>query len=62
MAKEELMDNDPTTFPELDAEQLSKTIQTINEAIKDKPVDKKVKQKLNYAKRNWPQNMAKYKK
>lgn len=62
VAKEELMDNDPTTFPELDAEQLSKTIETINKAIKDKPVDKKVKQKLNYAKRNWPQNMAKYKK
>jgi hypothetical protein len=43
VAKEELMDNDPTTFPELDADQVSKTIQTINEAIKDKPVDKKVK-------------------
>jgi transposase len=62
VAKEELMDNDPTTFPELDADQVSKTIQTINEAIKDKPIDKKVKQKLNYAKRNWPDNMAKYKK
>lgn len=62
VAKEELMDNDPTTYPALDAEQVAKTIQTINDAIKDKPVDKKVKQKLNYAKRNWPQNMAKYKK
>jgi len=62
IAKEELMDNDPTTYPELDAEQVKKTIDTINQAIKDKPVDKKVKQKLNYAKRNWPENMAKYKK
>jgi hypothetical protein len=35
-------------------------IDSINEAIKDKPVDKKIKQKLNYAKRHWPQNMAKY--
>ena len=61
VAKEELMDNDPTTYPELDAEQVKKTIDHINEAIKDKPIDKKVKQKLNYAKRNWPQNMAKYK-
>lgn len=61
IAKEELMDNDPTTFPELDADQVKKTIDTINEAIKDKDVDKKVKQKLNYAKRNWPKNMAKYK-
>lgn len=62
VAKEELMDNDPTTYPELDADQVKKTIDSINEAIKDKPVDKKVKQKLNYAKRTWPQNMAKYKK
>ena len=61
IAKEELMDNDPTTYPELDAELVKKTIESINEAIKDKSVDKKVKQKLNYAKRNWPQNMAKYK-
>lgn len=60
VAKEELMDNAPSTYPELDAEQVKKTIDTINEAIKDKPVDKKVKQKLNYAKRNWLQNMAKY--
>jgi len=55
------MDNDPTTYPELDTEQVKKTIESINEAIKDKQVDKKIKQKLNYAKRNWPQNMAKYK-
>lgn len=61
VAKEELLDNDPTTYPELDAEQVEKTIETINEAIKDKAVDKKVKQKINYARRNWPKNMAKYK-
>jgi len=61
IAKEELMDNDPTIYPELDADQVSKTIASINEAIKDKPVDKKIKQKLNYAKKNWPKNMAKYK-
>lgn len=61
VTKEELMDNDPTTFEELDAEQVKKTIESINEAIKDKPVDKKMKDKLNYAKRNWPKNMAKYK-
>lgn len=60
VAKEELMDNDPTTYPELDKVQVKKTIETINEAIKDKSVDKKIKQKLNYAKRNWPKNMAKY--
>ena len=60
IAKEKLMDNDPTLYPELDAGQVRKTIDSINEAIKDKPVEKKIKQKLNYAKRHWPQNMAKY--
>ena len=40
--------------------QVEKTIASINEALKDKPVDKKIKQKLNYAKRHWPKNMAKY--
>ena len=61
ISKEELMDNSPMTYPELDAKQVTKTIEKINEFLKDKPVDKKVNQKLNYAKRNWPQKMAKYK-
>ena len=61
IAKEELKDNAPTSFEALDAEQVKQTIENINEAIKDKPVAKKVKQKLNYAKRNWPENIDKYK-
>ena len=60
VAKEELMDNDPTTYDEIDADKVTKTIDSINEALKDKPVDKKVKQKLNYAKKNWPDNLDKY--
>lgn len=60
ISKEELSDNAPTTYPELNAEQVKQTIEKINDAIKDKPIDKKIKQKLNYAKRNWPQSMAKY--
>ena len=61
VAKEELLDNDPTTYTELDAQQVSNTIASINAALKDKQVDKKVKQKLNYAKKNWPKNLDKYK-
>ncbi len=60
VAKEELMDTAPTTYEEIDAEKVSKTIDQINEVLKDKPVDKKVKQKLNYAKKNWPKNLKKY--
>ncbi len=29
-------------------------------ALADKPIDKKIKQKLNYAKKNWPENLDKY--
>lgn len=61
VAKEELMDNDPTAYEEIDADKVSKTIASINEAIKDKEVDKKIKQKLNYGKKEWPKNLAKYK-
>lgn len=60
VAKEELMDTKPTTFEELDAQKVKQTIDQINEALQDKPVDKKVKQKLNYGKKNWPQNLDKY--
>jgi len=36
------------------------TIEAINNALKDKEVDKKIKQKLKYAEKNWPSNIAKY--
>ena len=61
VAAEELNDNAPTTYEQIDAEKVEQTIASINEAIKDKPVDKKVKQKLNYAKREWPKKLRKYK-
>ncbi len=28
--------------------------------LRDKPVNKQIKQKLNYAKKNWPNNLKKY--
>lgn len=61
VAKEELQDNTPTTYEEIDAQKVTETIEKINEALKDKPVDKKVKQKLNYAKRKWPEALNRYK-
>jgi hypothetical protein len=60
IAADELQDNDPTTYEEIDSEKVSKTIDSINKALKDKPVDKKKRQKLNYAKKNWPKNLDKY--
>lgn len=60
VAKEELLDTRPTTFNGLTPEQVEQTLDRIHEAIKDKPADKKVKQKVNYAKRNWPKNLESY--
>ncbi|GAA3558956.1 IS1182-like element ISBf5 family transposase [Snuella lapsa] len=47
-------------FEAIDAEKVAATIDQINEALKGKDVDKKVKQKLTYAKKNWPSNLNKY--
>jgi len=58
---EEQQPNRPD-FDEIDAEKVEETIQKINESLADKPVDKKVRQKLNYAKKNWPANLRKYEK
>lgn len=60
VAAEELKDKRPASFAPVDPEQVSKTIAQINEALAEKQVDKKVKQKLNYAAKNWPANTAKY--
>jgi transposase len=49
-------------FEAIDADKIEATINQINEALQGKYIDKKVKQKLNYAKKNWPVNMAKYQK
>jgi transposase len=60
MAGEELKDKSPASFESIDATKVEQTIKQIDEALKDKPVDKKVKQKINYAKNNWPGNLQKY--
>jgi hypothetical protein len=43
-----------------DPQKVADTITKINEALKDKPVSKKVTQKLKYAAKNWPENLEKY--
>lgn len=61
IAAEELKDQRPSSFAPVDAQQVSQTIEQINAALKDKKgVDKKVKQKLSYANKNWPDNVIKY--
>ncbi len=60
VAAQELKDKRPASFVAVDPGQVKNTIDQINEALAQKQIDKKVKQKLNYARKNWPQNTARY--
>lgn len=59
-AEEEQRPNEPDNFEAIDPAEVAKAIDNINKALEGKKVDAKVRQKLNYAKKNWPGNIAKY--
>ena len=61
-AEEEQHPNEPDNFDAIDPAEVAKTIDSINKALEGKKVDAKVRQKLNYAKKNWPGNIARYNK
>jgi DDE family transposase len=61
IVKEELKDTAPLDFKTIDADKVKETVQAIEEVIKDKEVSKKVKQKLAYAKKNFPVKLDEYK-
>ena len=60
VAAEEIDNPEPPDFTTIDRKKVEETIEKIDEALKDKPVNKQIKQKLNYAKKNWPKNLKKY--
>ena len=60
VAAQELKDKRPASFAPVDPASVQQTIEQLNTALKDKAVDKKVKQKLSYAQKHWPANVAKY--
>jgi transposase len=60
VAAEELKDTTPISFDKLDPEEVRKTVAQIDQALKDKPIDKKVKQKVSYAKKNWAEKLQDY--
>ena len=59
LAEQELAEDKPD-FERIDKEKVVKTIQKIDQALEGKPVTKKVKQKLAYAKKNWPEKCEEY--
>lgn len=56
---EEQRPNEPA-FEAIDPEAVARTIAEINEALKEKDIDPKVRQKLKYAEKNWPQKLGEY--
>lgn len=60
VAKEELKDTAPESFAPVDKEKVISTIASIDKALEGKVIDKKVRQKLTYVKKNWPSQIEKY--
>jgi len=60
VAASELDDTDPSGFEKIDKEKVTATIEKINNALKDKAVSGKVRQKLSYARKHWPAALDKY--
>jgi transposase len=60
VAREELENNEPEYFEKINQDSVRRTIESIDNALKGKPVNKEVRQKLNYARKNWPENLKKY--
>jgi len=61
IAEEEKLNETEIEFEKIEPEKVKETIEKINELLKDKPVSKKVQQKLSCAKKNWPKNLEKEK-
>jgi transposase len=61
IATKEMKDTEPLDFKTIDAEKVKQTVAAIEDAIKDKELPKKVKQKLNYVKKNYPDKLDEYK-
>ena len=60
VAAEELKDTAPTSFTSIDPEKVRQTIDQIDKALEDKPVPQKIKQKVKYARKNWPDKLEEY--
>jgi transposase len=61
IAKEELKDTAPLEYSEINPQKVKETISKINAALEDKQeVSAGVKQKLKYAQKHWPENLARY--
>jgi len=60
VAREELADTGEDSFEQINPQKVKEVIEQIDQALKGRKVDKKVRQKLKYARKRWPENLEKY--
>lgn len=61
VAAQEFNEPEPPDFEPTDPDKLKQTIEKIDQALKASPqASKEIKQKVNYAKRNWPSKLRDY--
>ncbi len=60
VAEQETDTPEPPDFTKIDKQKVEQTIAQIDALLADKKVDKKIEQKLNYAKKNYPKAIEKY--
>lgn len=60
VAADEKDDETPPDFDKIDSMHVKATIEKIDAALKNTEVSKEVKQKLNYAKKQWPAKLKQY--
>jgi transposase len=60
VAAEELKDETPQSFAPVSAQQVKEVIEKIDQALENKKIPSKIRQKLNYARKHWPSNIARY--
>lgn len=60
VTKQELLDTAPVTYQDVTPEKVVELVERIEQALEGSEPDKKVVQKLRYAKKNWPQTLQRY--
>lgn len=60
VTKQELLDTAPVTYQDVTPEKVVELVERIEQSLEGVEADKKVIQKLRYAKKTWPQTLQKY--
>lgn len=60
VTKEELLDKTPITYQDITSKQIEGLVEKIDQALSEVDIDPKVKNKIKYIKKNWPDKVKQY--